>query len=97
MQTSLPEITLKGHLTEGRKSIGDGQAVIGINGAATLAGLHGTATLYITRTSHPLPVMLEMRQTGGAQAGAVVTITLSHFGERVAVPVPAKRIPIGQI
>jgi hypothetical protein len=97
LQTSLPELKLAGGLREGHKSVVDGKAVIGIDGAATLDGLHGTAVLYVTRDGHPLPVELVVRQTGHGQADAAVTITMSHWGERVDVTAPANSIAIGTI
>lgn len=97
LETALPGLELGGHLSEGHRSVVDGKAVIAIDGTATPGGLHGTATLYVTSGSHPLPVELTLRQTGRGQSDAAVTITMSRWGERVNVPVPGNAMTIGGV
>lgn len=72
----------------------DGQSVIGIRGGVpgAVAGETGNATLYLTRTSHPLPVYLKVSVKYKGQTGAY-TATFSRWGEPLKLSPPAGAIP----
>ena len=78
----------------------DGQRVIGISGGVptvAVAGGKGTATLYVTASSHPLPVRVSMSASAAGRPKAAVTGTLSDWGERVTVKAPTQPLQLGQL
>jgi hypothetical protein len=87
----LTEITPAGPLTETAPTHEDGVSVVGIRGRAPALYLQpGTLTVYLTRSGQPLPMLVTvtLRATKHAPAGSE-TITLSDWGERVAVTAPS--------
>jgi hypothetical protein len=87
----------QGQLIELAATKMDGKSVIGIRGALPSSlKATGTMTIYITRSSHPLPVFETLT---AKHQGTTVTSnsTFSAWGERVAVTRPAHSIPISKL
>lgn len=98
--TALTEVAPAGRLREGAAQTIDGQRVIGISGGAppaTASGGTGTATLYVTASSHPLPVRASAEVSVRGHAKLYLTMTMSRWGERVAVSRPAGRLAAARI
>jgi hypothetical protein len=95
LSSALADITPSGQLTTTAPTTIAGQAVVGIRGRPP-ASLRqtGTATIYVTRSSHPLPVYVTITL---ANAAGTVTSTLSNWGERVAITAPANAIPASRL
>jgi hypothetical protein len=95
LQSSLADITPRGHLTELPATRVDGAAVIGIRGALPPAtGGTGELTLYITRSSRPLPVSAMFTAT---ESGVPFTSRsdLSDWGEHLALKPPTISVAVG--
>lgn len=89
----LQETGLTGTLTETARTTRDGQAVIGITGTASSPDSGGgPATLYVTTTTHPLPVEFDMTSSQGTEE-AVFT----HWGGQVSLSAPSGAIPVASI
>lgn len=98
--TALTEVAPAGHLTEGAAQTIDGQRVIGISGkvpATISGGASGTATLYVTASSHPLPVRAVTEYSSRGHPKVHMTATMGHWGERVAVSRPLGRLAVTQL
>jgi hypothetical protein len=84
----LNDLQFRGGLTELTPSTIDGQSVIGIEGTAFTPGKaqgHVTGIVYISRSTHPLPVAA----TYSAGNAATTTVAFDHWGERLSVHPPA--------
>jgi hypothetical protein len=91
----LANLTPHGQLTELAPTKMHGQSVIGVRGALP-PSLTGTVTIYITRSSHPLPVFAAFK----AEARGITvtsTSTLSAWGERVTLKRPNDVIAAGKL
>ncbi|MDE3131800.1 MAG: hypothetical protein KGL16_11665, partial [Acidobacteriota bacterium] len=98
--TALQEVAPTGQLKEGRATTVDGMRVIGISGTAPAvvsAGGTGTDTLYVTASRHPLPVAAAMQATVAPRPQLTMTVTMSHWGERVRVSPPAAEVPLSAL
>jgi hypothetical protein len=98
--TALTEIAPAGHLTESGEQTIDGQRVIGIHGgvpAATAGGGTGATTLYVTASSHPLPVRASTEVNVRGHPKVYLTATMSHWGEHVAVSAPTGQVAAAQL
>jgi hypothetical protein len=94
LSSALSEFMPQGALKELAPSSVDGQAVLGIRGAAgNGAGTKGeTITVYVSRSSKPLPVRVVFGVSGGAVA--VGTVDLSRWGGPVSIKAPSGALPI---
>jgi hypothetical protein len=91
----LTNLTPHGQLTELAATEMHDRSVIGVRGALP-ASLNGTVTVYITRSSHPLPVFAVFTaQERGISVTS--TSTMSAWGERVALKRPADVISAGKL
>jgi hypothetical protein len=96
LPSAIAELAISGHTTETAPTTVDGQSVIGIRGSVPVSGsAHATvtATLYVSRATSPLPV--GATYTDGK--GSTETISLTHWGETVALKAPANVIPASQL
>jgi hypothetical protein len=75
----------KGNLSKAGLSVIDGRPVVGVWGGY----LGSRGCLYVSAVGKPLPVRLTVTTVGGTD----VTITFSHWGEKVAVTAPAGATP----
>jgi hypothetical protein len=75
----------KGKLSKAGVSVIDGRPVVGVWGGY----LGSRGCLYVSAVGKPLPVRLTVTTVGGTD----VTITFSHWGEKVAVTAPAGATP----
>lgn len=88
--TALAEVAPSGHLTEARATV-NGQRVIAISGGVPTAfagGTAGSATIYVTATSDPLPVRATLQVTQSNHKRLRLTATMGDWGEHVAVTPP---------
>lgn len=100
LPTALAEVAPSGHLTEGHTTTIDGQRVIAINGSVPTAfagGTHGSATIYVTENSDPLPIRASLQVTQADHKKLVLTGTMGDWGEHVAVRPPRGRLSDTQI
>ncbi len=91
----MTNLTPHGQLTELAATEMHGQSVIGVRGALP-SSLNGTVTVYITRSTHPLPVFAVFK----AQARGITvtsTSTMSAWGERLALKRPADVISASKL
>jgi hypothetical protein len=91
--SALAAITPSGHLTQTAATKIDGTPAIGIRGTGPALNSAGTATsltLFISSTGKPLP----LRATLDDGKGDTRTVTLSGWGEHVAVSAPHSAVPI---
>ncbi len=97
--TALTDITPTGPVHLGRATDIGGQAVIGISGPLTglSVGVTGSDTLYVTRTARPLPVRLVTQVDDPGHPVSIATVTMSDWGERVAVAPPTGAVPFAQV
>ncbi len=96
LSSALATLAIRGHLTETAPTTIDGQPVIGIHGEVPIPGSPQTTvaeTLYVSRTNSPLPVSA----TYTYSKGGIATITLSDWGETVALKAPTNAIPESQL
>ena len=91
----LANLTPHGQLTELAATKMHGRSVIGVRGALP-SSLNGTVTIYITRSSHPLPVFAVFK---AQERGIAVTSnsTMSAWGERVALKRPTDVISASKL
>ena len=94
LTSAMDDLKLTGPLSETAPMTVDGQSVVGITGTATLrdSTSPGTGTVYVSRTGTPLPVAA----TYTYATGATVNVILDHWGEHVAVHVPANIFHVEQ-
>ena len=96
LSSAIASLAIPGHITETKPTTIDGQAVVGIHGDMPIPGSPQTsvvATLYVSRTSRPLPV----GATYTYGKGGTATITLSHWGETVALSAPTNTIAASKL
>jgi hypothetical protein len=96
LSSAIALLAIPGHVTETNPTTVDGQAVVGIQGDVPIPGSPHTsvaATLYVSRTTSPLPVAA----TSTFSKGGSATITLSHWGETVALTAPPNAVPESQL
>ena len=104
LSSALGEITPSGPLTFQATTKIDGEDVIGIRGGlpSSLSQIgagtvSGTATVYLTRSSRPLPVYAALTASSAAAGTATFTSTLTGWAERGSTTAPARSIPIGRL
>jgi len=89
----LEEAGLTGNLTEIGRTVRDGQEVIGISGTASSPDAGGgAATLYLTTTSHPLPVEFDTTSSQGTEQAV-----FSDWGKSVFLSTPGGATPFASI
>jgi hypothetical protein len=96
LPSAMASLAIPGHTTETAPTTIDGQSVIGIRGSLPVSGSpHAavTATIYVSRASSPLPV----RAIYTEGKGSTETVSLSHWGETVALKAPTNVIPASQL
>jgi len=97
LRSAIAALAIPGHVSETAPTTVDGQQVIGIHGIVPLSGrFHATkvtATLYISRTSSPLPVGASYTYSTGGES----TTTLSDWGETLSLTPPTNTIPESQL
>jgi hypothetical protein len=94
LASALKSLTPPGALSETAPTRVDGQSVVGIRGTPGSAdGKDASDILYVTSSSTPLPVAVSASSKGGGGAQAFTsTVTLSGWGEHVAVSAPTNVI-----
>lgn len=93
LSSALSEFTPRGALKALGSSSIDGQAVLGIRGAAGPKG--ETVTMYVSRSNKPLPVRVVFAVSSGAIA--VGTIDLSRWNEPLSIKAPSGALPIDSL
>jgi hypothetical protein len=96
LSSSLTGLAIPGHTTETAPTTIEGQSVVGIRGTVAVSGSSHAkveATLYVSRGAKPLPV----EATFVYSTGGTLTISLSHWGEKVALSPPPNSIPISDL
>jgi len=96
---ALKALTPPGALTETAPTRVDGQAVVGIRGTLGSAeGKDASDILYVTSSGTPLPVAVSASSKGGGGVQAFTsTITLSSWGEHVALRAPTNVISASKL
>jgi hypothetical protein len=99
LASALKSLTPPGALTETAPTRVDGQSVVGIRGTPGSAdGKDASNILYISSSSTPLPVAGSASSKGGGSTQAFTsTITLSGWGERVALTAPTNVISASKL
>jgi hypothetical protein len=93
--SALAETTPTSALTETAPVEMNGQSVVGIEGqAATMFAQPGTTTLYVTRSSFPLPAFatVNLRATTNKPSDHASN-TFTRWGEQITLRTPADAIP----
>ena len=94
---SLGAFALPGHLTETAASAIGGQPVVAIHGQGKVGGAGSktilSTTVYVTRSAKPLP----LRAVYSYSTGGQITLSLSKWGERIALTLPGNAIPISTL
>jgi hypothetical protein len=96
LRSAIAALAIPGHVSETTPTTVDGLQVIGIHGIVPIPGrphTKVTATLYISRTSSPLPVGASYTYSTGGKS----TTTLSDWGETLSLKPPANSIPESQL
>jgi hypothetical protein len=96
LPSAMGNLAIAGKLTQTAPTTVNGEPVIGIRTDDTITGSPRStlvATLYLSRTSKPLPV----RATYTYSKGGTATITFSDWGEKVTLKAPAHSIPLSQL
>lgn len=96
LSSALGSFAIPGHLTQTAPTKVDGQPVVGIHGKGSIGGSASASlsvTVYVSRTSTPLPV----RASYTYSTGGSVTLDLSGWGERLALHAPSNVIPTAQL
>ena len=89
--------TANGKLTELGATKMDGESVVGLREVLPpSSGAKGTVTIYITRSSHPLPVVAIVRASHAGKTASSRS-TLSDWGEALSVKRPADVIPSNKL
>jgi hypothetical protein len=96
LASAIKALTIPGHASETAPATIDGQSVVGIRGKGPISGSSTatvTATIYVSRTSRPLP----LRAVYDYSAGGSATIELSDWNERLTLTAPTNVIPEAQL
>jgi len=92
----LGSFDIPGQLKETAPTQVDGQSAVGITGKGPVTGSTTasiSATVYVTRSSTPLP----LRAVYAFSSGGSVTLELSGWGEHLALKAPTNVIPVAQL
>ena len=93
LSSALSEIEPTGNLVELPARTIDGLPVVGVRGGMPKGFVGGgTDTVWLTRSAHPALVSAVL-----ANASQKVTITFSHWGERVVIAPPSDWIAVNKI
>jgi hypothetical protein len=97
LPSDLANLVPPGELTELDATKIDRETVVGLREALPPSfGAKGTMTIYITRSSHPLPVSTTLTARRAGMTESDMT-TFSDWGERVSVKRPTDPIPSSKL
>jgi hypothetical protein len=100
LTSALTNATPTGTLKLLRRSMVNGQAVVGVQGglatATAQSGGNGTQVLYVAEAAPHLPIQLVLHVTQSGQSGSA-TFTFSRWGESVSETAPPGAIPFSTL
>jgi hypothetical protein len=97
LPSSLANLVPPGELTELGASKLDGESVVGLREALPASfGAKGTMTIYVTRSTRPLPVFATLTARHAGVTGTETT-SWSDWGEPVSLKRPTDVIPSGKL
>jgi hypothetical protein len=96
LPSALADLGIPSNPTVTAPTTESGTQVVGLHAQVRKGSVSVSATLYVTRGAHPLPVteLVHVKQGGATSTG---TITFSSWGEPVHLTAPAGTIPVASL